>query len=279
MPWKGVVMDYIKLGNYTVSRFIMGSNMFSGFSHQTPAKDREMKRYFTTDMIKKTIRDAESAGINTMIARADHHIIRMFLEYWDQGGTIQWFAQTCPEIGDHIACVNQAAAGGAKACHIHGGVMDFLLAQGKLDETKPVIESIRKKGMLAGVGGHDPKVFEWVEANLDVDYYMCSYYNSAHRDKKAEHVSGMTEWFLEEDRNAMTRLIKSLSKPVIHYKVMAAGRNNPAEAFAVVAQTMRATDAVCVGIYTKDKPDMIKEDVNLFLAALRQYRPGDKSRV
>ena len=64
----------------------------------------------------------------------------------------------------------------------------------------------------------------------------------------------------------MTTLIRRLSRPVIHYKVFAAGRNDPAEAFKVVAQTMRPDDMVCIGVYTKDHPDMLREDAELFEA-------------
>jgi hypothetical protein len=257
-------MDYIQIGHVRTSRFILGSNPFSGFSHQSPQRDLEMKRYFTTERIKETLREAESLGITTVLARTDHHIMRVLLEYGDQGGKLQWFAQTCPEVGNHDACISRAAEGAAKACHIHGGVMDFLLSQKRLDEIPQVIETIQKKGMLAGIAGHNPRVFEWAEKNLDVDYYMCSYYNSAHRDKRPDHVSGMAEWFLEEDRRIMTDLIQTLSRPVIHYKILAAGRNDPQEAFDHVARSMRATDAVCVGVYTREKPDMLKEDVRLF---------------
>ena len=59
----------------------------------------------------------------------------------------------------------------------------------------------------------------------------------------------------------MTDLIPQLSRPVIHYKIMAAGRNDPAEAFAFAASKMRANDAVCVGIYQKDRPEILREDV------------------
>lgn len=267
-----IPMQYIQLGTLRVSRFLLGSNPFSGFSHQSPEIDLAMKRHFTTETIKATLREAESLGVNALVARSDHHIVRVLLEYWDQGGTIQWFAQTCPEVGDHEACVANAAAGGAKACHVHGGVMDHLLVQGRLDEIPPVVDRIRERGMLAGVAGHDPRVFEWAEKALDVDYYMCCYYNSAHRDEKAEHVSGQKEWFLEEDRRAMTALIRGLSKPVIHYKIMAAGRNRPEEAFACCAANMRAGDAACVGVFTKDKQDMLREDVALFDAALEARR-------
>jgi hypothetical protein len=256
-------MDYIALGNVSVSRFILGSNPFSGFSHQTPEVDLAMKRYFTAETIKRTLRAAEALGINTLVGRTDHHIMRVLLEYWDEGGAIQWFAQTCPEVGNHQTCVERAASSGAKACHIHGGVMDHLLAQGGLAEIPPVVEMIHEKGMLAGIAGHDPRVFEWAERNLDVDYYLCSYYNAAHRDKRAEHISGMKEWFLEEDRRIMTELIKTLSKPVIHYKVMAAGRNDPAQALAYVKRHLRAADAVCVGVFSQGKPDMLREDVEL----------------
>lgn len=262
-------MEYITLGNLTVSRFILGSNPFSGFSHQDPDTDLAMMKHYTTARIKETLRQSETLGINTLIARVDHHVMRLLLEYREEGGQIQWFAQTCPEVGDHHTCVSRAITGKARACHIHGGVMDFLFAKNRLAEIPPVIQRIRDNGMLAGIAAHNPKVIEWADSNLDVDYYMCSYYNAAHRDERAEHVSGMEEWFLEEDRLAMTTLIQNLSRPAIHYKVLAAGRNDPREAFKVAARNMRSNDMVCVGIYSKDKPEMLKEDVELFLEALR----------
>ena len=63
-------------------------------------------------------------------------------------------------------------------------------------------------------------------------------------------------------------LIQHLSRPVIHYKVLAAGRHDPAVALAYTARHMRPTDAVCVGIYTRDNPNMLAEDLELLLRAL-----------
>ncbi|OPZ26337.1 MAG: hypothetical protein BWZ02_02063 [Lentisphaerae bacterium ADurb.BinA184] len=267
-------MQYVTWPGLTVSRFILGSNPFSGFSHQGTAADQAMRHYFTTETIKRTLHEAEAVGVNTLLARTDHHVMRVLLEYWDQGGRLQWFAQTCPEVGNHEACVSRAASGGAKACHIHGGVMDHLFAQGKLDEIPAVIRMIREHGMLAGVAAHNPDVLRWVEANTEVDYYMCSYYNPIPRVHQAEHVSGTQEVYLEADRRAMTALIPTLSKPAIHYKVLAAGRNPPAEAFARVAAGLRVHDAVCVGVYTEHAPDMVREDVGLLESALRDRKTG-----
>lgn len=256
-------MKTVILGTIPVSQLILGSNPFSGFSHQGTERDMAMKRHYTTETIKATMRDAANLGINTVIARTDYHVIRVLGEYWDQGGRLQWFAQTCPEVGDHNTCVSRAEKGGAKACHIHGGVMDHLLYNNRLDEVQPVVDMIRDRGMLAGIAGHNHQVFIWAEEYLDVDYYMCSYYNPLRRDKLPDHVAGQVESYLEEDRDTMSALIKNLSRPAIHYKVMAAGRNDPAEALAAVAQNLRENDAVCVGVYTNDKPDMLQEDVTI----------------
>ena len=256
-------VGYVNIGGLSVSRFILGGNPFSGFAHQTPEMSTEMVHYFTAAHIKDVYAQAEELGINTHIGRADRHIMRALLEYWDEGGKIQWTAQTCPGVGPIKKGIDHAREGGAVACFIHGGVMDNLFATGALDEVPPSIEMIKEAGMPAGIACHDPRVLEWAEEKLDCDFYMCSYYNSAKRDRDAERRTGMREWFLPEDREKMAAAIQKLSKPAIHYKVLAAGRNDPREAFAYVARTLRPDDAVCVGIYPAHKPDMLKEDLEI----------------
>jgi hypothetical protein len=161
-------------------------------------------------------------------------------------------------------CVRRAAKGSAAACHIHGGVMDQLVANGRGDEAKPVVELIRSKGMKAGIAGHTTRVFEWARENLDVDYYMCCYYNPTPRANDPEHVHGAPEEYRPEDREAMVKVIPTLSKPVIHYKIMAGGRNDAREAFRYCGRHMRPEDLVCVGAYTGDNPRMLEENVKLF---------------
>lgn len=261
-------MDMVKIVNESVSRFILGSNPFSGYSHQGRAMDSRMRHFFTVERIKETLRRAETLGINTIIGRTDHHVMRTLMEYWDQGGKLQWFAQTCPGVGPTSMCVKRAMDAGAKACHIHGGVMDYLVAQDQVSEAIEAVQMVHDAGMPAGIAGHSTKVFEWAEEHLDVDYYMCCYYNPSRRDENPEHDPLKEESYSEQDRRAMLTLIPKLSKPVIHYKVLAAGRNNPAEAFAQVARNLRANDAVCVGIYTEKISNMLEWDVEMFEQAL-----------
>lgn len=267
-------METVRIGSSNVSRFIIGGNPFSGFSHQGGEMDAEMLRYYTPERIKATLQEAESLGINTAILRADDHIRQLLTEYWDEGGGIQWFGQTASELGAPEVSLARVAEAGGLGCHIHGGVADNLLANGRISELIPAVDHARQLGLTIGLAGHNPDTIRWAEQNLDVDYYMCCYYNPIARDKVAAHRAGTDERYREEDRRAMTELIQGLSRPVIHYKILAAGRNDPAEAFEYAARSMRPGDAVCVGVYTKANPDMLKEDVALLEGGLAATATG-----
>ena len=263
-------METTKLADLQISRFILGSNPFSGFSHQSPETDRCMLDYYTCEQIKRTFRRAEELGVRTLIARADNHMIRVLREYWNEGGSLRWLAQTCPEVGSQEQCIARAAHAGASAIYLHGGHMDFLLAQDRADaEVPPLIDRIHEADLPAGIAGHNPDVFRWAVRNeLPVDFYMCCHYNPNNRSENPEHDSEAREAYRDEDRDKMLAVIRDLPRPVIHYKILAAGRNDPAEAFHHTARHMRPHDAVCVGIYDEDNPDMLEEDVRLFEEAL-----------
>ena len=262
-------MERVRIGGLEVSRFILGGNPLSGFSHQDASADAEMKHYYTCERVKALYREAERLGVTTHIGRADHHIIRLLMEYWDEGGTIEWIAQTCPELGSAERGALNGITNGAKAVFVHGGQMDHYLAHKRLDEVPRAIDLIHDAGLPAGVAGHTPEVFEWAEEHLACDFYMCCYYDPVPREDTAEHLSGSREAFDPAHRERMTAAIQGLSRPVIHYKVLASGRNEPQAAFRYAAGKMRPGDAVCVGIYPKHRPDELKEDVRLFEESLK----------
>jgi hypothetical protein len=256
-------MDVVALGSLEASRLILGGNPFSGFSHQGVENDRRMRRYYTVARIKEALRHAESLGITTLIARADNHIQRLLEEYWDEGGSIRWIAQTCPERGNEPPQVGAAIAAGASGVFVHGGTTDYLLAQHRLEAIGPAVDEVTQAGLPIGVAGHNPAVFQWAEANLDLDFYMCSYYNPTDRARQADHVHGANERFHPDDRDAMAATIATLGRPVIHYKVLAAGRNDPAEALAFVKAHWRDGDAVCIGLDRQKHPEAMRENARL----------------
>jgi len=266
-------MHYIQIGSLSTSRFVLGGNPISGFSHLAPQLDSRMARYFTSSQVKRLLRDAEALGVNTILARTDRHIMRLLMEYWDEGGALQWFAQTAPELGSIAAGVRNAIHGGAKACYVHGGVMDHLFAGGDMSEAVDAVKLIRDAGMPAGVAGHVPGVLLWADREMDVDFYMCCYYNPIPRTGSPGNPGAGEECFENDDRDAMVAVIQGLSKPAIHYKVLAAGRNDPKEAFEFVARHLRPRDAICVGIYDEGRSDMLREDVEFFESSLEATPP------
>jgi hypothetical protein len=248
------VLPKIMIGNHKVSRLIVGGNPFSGNSHQSDHLSKEMRDYYTAEKIKQTLKECESCGINTVQARGDVHIMRMLNEYWNEGGKIQWIAQTASELTSITNNARQLASYGAIACYHHGSKTDSLYREGKIDSVKDVISAIKGTGMPAGLGTHDPEVIRYAEDNyFDVDFYMMSFYNLSKRG----------EVYLPEDRESACRVIQDVNKPFLAFKVMAAGRNDPEEAFRYAYGNIKSRDAVVIGIFTKNHPDQVRENVRL----------------
>ena len=259
----------VTLGTVTVSRFILGGNPFAGFSHWSAERDNQMADWFTMERIKETYRLAELAGVTAHLARADNFMIRALREHWNESGELTWIAQSCPELGNLLQGVRNAIRGRAKCVFVHGGEMDQRVAAGDTAELVDAIQIIKDAGLAAGVAGHHVNTIKWAAEYLQVDFFMTCYYNPSDRTRQAVRNDADTEQYLDEDREAMCALIQELPAPAIHYKVLAAARNNPKEAFEYVARVYRPGDAVCVGICTKENPNMIQEDVNLLEGALR----------
>jgi hypothetical protein len=254
----------ISLGAIGVSRIVCGGNPFSGFSHQGAAKDREMRRFYTVARIKEALRLAEAAGIDTLFARSDNFVIRLLEEYWDEGGRIQWVAQTASELGDQIGAVRAAAACGAIGVYIHGGMVDHWFAQRKTGLLADALKAMRDSGVAAGFAGHAVEAHAWIRDHLDPDFQMCSYYDPSPRADSPHHVARDDEKWDPAHRERMAALIRTIRKPVVHYKVFAGGNRPVDEGFRFLARTMRPGDAVCIGFYVKDRPGLFAENVAAF---------------
>jgi hypothetical protein len=260
----------VRLGEVEVSRFILGGNPFSGFSHQTKARDEEMCDWYTMDRMLETYALAEAAGCTAHLGRIDEFISRALREHWNRGGGLTWIAQTCPHVTTLDRAIAAAIRGKAKCVFIHGGEMDFLVAAGDTEAVFEGVARIKDAGLAVGVAGHRTDTIRWAAEHLDLDFFMTCYYNPDDRRVQPSRDEEVEEYYGEEHREAMCKLIQQLPAPAIHYKVLAAGRHDPAQAFAYVADAYRPGDAVCVGIHTKDNGAMIQEDINLLESALAQ---------
>jgi len=254
----------IKFGNTEVSRLVIGGNPFSGFSHQGPERDREMMRYYTVARIKDALRKAEQAGINTLFGRTDQHIQRLLVEYWDEGGQIQWFGQTASELGDQMRAIRRAAAVGAKGVYVHGGGVDDWFAQGQYELLELALQTMRECGVVAGFAGHAIEAHAWIRDNLEPDFQMCCYYDPSPFTSSPHNVSTVGGKWDDGHRARVGELIVTMPWPVVHYKVFAGGNKPISDGFRFLAASMRENDLVCIGHYLGDNPNMIAENVETF---------------
>ena len=257
-------LSQTRIGDLSISRFLVGGNPFSGFSHQSRERSAEMVAWYTDERIIDTLFEAESLGLTSFLMRGDDHVTGILEEYWRRGGKLRWVAQTDSRSETPAAGARYCLDHGASACYLHGGVMDHILAQEEFQSVYDFQKVVRDAGIPVGIAGHIPEDFCWAEANIDLDFYMVCYYNPSPRQQVPHHDPAVAERYTVEDRDARVAIIPSLSKPAIHYKILAAGRTPAPEAFRYAGQQMRPQDAVCVGVYTGDNINMLKDDVALF---------------
>ena len=250
---KTMKLPTISIASYRVTRLIIGGNPYSGISHRSAAASQAMIDYYTTHQIIADLRQAEQNGINTVLARADRHIMRVLNEYRNAGGTIQWIAQTPKdtEYADLNEYLQIIARYKPIAIYHHGGTTDKLYAEGQLDSLHESLKHIRDLGCAVGIGTHDPLILKHCYADgFDVDFYVCALYNhTRHR-----------ELYLPDDRYAAFSAIQAIPMPIIAIKVLAAGRNEPRDAFQLALENIKPTDAMAVGMYTQFQPDQIHQN-------------------
>ena len=94
------MLPQVDLCGHPVTRLICGGNPLSGFSHVSAELDREMIEYYSMPNLQALLDECWKEGINTFQSRGDRHQMRMVLEHRQNGGKMQWIAQTASEFVD-----------------------------------------------------------------------------------------------------------------------------------------------------------------------------------
>ena len=213
-----------------------------------------MRNYYTVDKIKETLRQCEEAGINTWQSRGDNFIMRVLNEHRLEGGRLQWIGQTASERRDAMKNIHQISEYEPIAIYHHGSRTDHHFRKGTFEEVEKALDEIHGLGFVTGLGTHLPEVVLYSEEHgLDTDFYMFSLYNMTDRG----------DGYDPEDRVKACEVINKIKKPFLAFKIMAAGRNDPKEAFEFALRNIKPADAVVVGMYTKHQPDQVFENARI----------------
>lgn len=255
-PSAGQGMPMGKIGKITISRIFCGGNLISGFAHSRDLiyVSGLLRQYFTDEKVIETFEICEETGINTAILRLDEQCIRIINKYWnDRGGKLQWIAQVKMPSSEPLSEAKTAIDSGAIGVFVHGGVADNYVENNRVDLLAQAVEFIRQNGAIAGVGGHGVKVpIACEQAKVGVDFYMKTLHShkywSAAREPSHDNI-----WSKTPEKTI--EFMKTVNKPWIAYKVMAAGAIHPKEAFKYAYEG--GADFICAGMFDFQ----VREDV------------------
>ena len=267
-----MALPTIRVGDHEFTRLILGSNPVSGYNHDNPELTAEMAEYFTMENAKALLRQAEAAGINVFQGRVDRWILHVMQEYWAEGGTMKLICQSASEMADIRGNMLVGAKSGASAVYHHGTETDNYWRENRIDELQDVMKAARDAGVAVGVGSHTPEVIEYIEEkDWDIDFYMTGFYNvykNVKGRRKSFILTGkfIKDCFEEEDRRRMCETIRSVKKPCLGFKILAAGKHcetteTREAAFRFAYENIKSTDAVVVGMYPRHS-DQVSENVS-----------------
>lgn len=259
-----MALPRVSIAHLQVSRLMAGGGAISGISHQHREADQAMMNWFTAARVLAHWRTCEACGINTFLARADTHIMRLLRDHWNDGGTLQWFAQTAPEYRSLQQNIQRAAEHGAAAIYLHGGWFEQHWTAGEFDLIEQALDWIRATGKAVGVGSHLPQVHLAVSSRLELDFQMVCVHQCG-----SVHAGG-GERFDPADVPLALEAIRNISRPCIAYKVLGAGRYLPGERLPLVYHGIKPTDPVLIGFYPEHHPTQVEDTVAMVERILRE---------
>ena len=282
-PAAPAVLPKGKIGKLEVSRLILGGNLLTHYTHS-----RDLKyvyalaaHYNTDEKILETLAAAEAAGINTVSMHNPEHPISLLRRYRkERGGKIQWIicptAPVEPDMVKYREHVESLVQDGCEAIYLWGVHADSLVAQGKLDLVAKAVELPKEFGVPSGVGGHSLDVVEACEAaGVEADFYIKTFHSHNYPTApKPEQIKGAYNEFPGywcANPQATTDFMKTVDKPWIAFKTMAAGAIPPQTAFRYAF--LHGADFVLAGMFDYE----IADDVKLATEALGRTKERERA--
>ena len=244
-------MPTVRLGTLEVSRLILGSNPFWGYSHKSAALDEEMRKHHTDERIIQILDEAASCGVTAVASPPEERWMKLWTRYAAGGGRLPiWISQCHGAPEQMLLEIDRSVKAGARAVFIQGARVEEQFGKGRFDTLRAWIEHIREAGLPAGAAAHWPEIHPELERRgFPTDFYYQCLYNASKSDD-----------YSPAEREKAAATIASLKKPVIAYKILAAGRRTAAEGFEYAFNHIQRKDGVCVGIYAKDAIDQIRQN-------------------
>jgi len=262
----------VKFGKGEITRLIIGSNPFYGYSHFNRILGQHMREWYTQDRRMEVLHACERQGINTWQLHYNDPPVEDFKRYRAEGGRMQLILHADFELMKNPKLLPEVVKQlGPLGISHHGNRTDEGFRSGEKQKVRDFLKMVRDTGVMVGISTHNPAVIDTVESeDWDIDYYQSCLYRVTRTPEEARAEFGeapLGEIFMEKDPERMCKMIRQTRKPCLAFKLLAAGRsiNTPEQverAFRFAFSNIKPTDAVIVGMYPRFT-DEVSDNTNL----------------
>ncbi|MBN1343303.1 MAG: hypothetical protein JXQ73_11520 [Phycisphaerae bacterium] len=260
-----------KIGDMEISRIILGGNLLSLYHHSRDQRyvHRLVKEYNTEAKLQETLALCESLGINTMSGHSHPNIMNNIKKHREKNaGKMKWIICPTADIrkpAEYDKGLQELIDAGTDSIYVWGVHSDQMIKENKVELIGKACEMIKSHGVSCGVGAHDLRVVQECEKNkFPVDYYIKTFHHHNYpTGPRPDEIKGpYNEYpgYWCSNPQETIEFMKTVEKPWIAFKVMAAGTIPPKDAFRYVIEN--GADFVLAGMFDFDvEPDVriIKE--------------------
>jgi hypothetical protein len=266
-----------RIGKASISRLLLGGNLIGGWMHARDLKysGALFRAYVTEQKLLETLRLAEQHGINTVFETGADYVQRYNREFRGHLQIIPHIevqaGQSESALSDHI---KRQVDTGAVALYVWGVSADRLVQAGAIDLIRKAVELAKAHDLPVGVGGHSLLVPMACEKNhVPCDFYVKTlhsdnYPSATPKPLRKEFIwlDGGEGWYDNMwciNPEETIAFMKTVTKPWLAFKVLAAGAIYPREAFPYAFKN--GADFIAVGMFDFQ----IKENCELTAKVIR----------
>ena len=256
------------VGGVSLSRLIVGTNWFLGWSHCSLAKDKLIQEIFSdykkiADILEVFFR----SGVNTVMGLIRDEKMGAAIKEAQERTGVQAIIVSTPnfptnkrtpfdgfDVDEVNRILDEEVERNSTFCLPHTSTTDQMVDKctRELRQMDQLCAAIRERGMIPGLSTHLPESIIFAdESGLDVETYI-SIFNAMGFLMPVE-----VDW--------TAHVIQNAKKPVMTIKPMAAGQLRPMQALTFSWNTIRDQDMITAGTMT---PNEAEELVELSLSIL-----------
>ena len=258
------------VGGVSLSRMLVGTNWFLGYSHTSAAKSNWIKSYQTRENIADILTVFFENGVDSILGMPEPILRDAIQDAQERTGRKATLILTPhfnilpggPEEMEPERAFDKCKELGATFCMPHQCITDVLLDRmhNVIRDLDKYTKMIRDRDMIPGLSTHTPQtVIVADNTDADVETYI--------------QIHNAAGFLMHVEADWIMRVILNAKKPVMTIKPLAAGRLLPAVGLAYAWNTIRDQDMVTIGTTT---PDEAREVIELSLDFLNRRLPDNE---